>query len=350
MSLEINKYLSFSKLHFSGWSLFFLYKLNVEYNYINEVNLLLFTNTFIYSSIGSLFSFLLYKLYKRINLLSKSVVKIIILIFSISFVFSFLWISTYFSFLHILFSNNFTFNKLKLNLLLDFSFFESFTLIMYSVLFFTFSLLKRYEEEKNKELRLKEKLESLNLKTFQNKLKPTVIKKTLELIKNKLEVDQLFAEELLNSLSELLRLILTNLKKDNFLIKDEIEALKIYITIYKAIKNEEIIFSTVMNKYELDRKVINISLFYIVSTLIDTLDEVNFPFSNLTINLKDKKFNLETGIIISKTDAEKIAIIKEKIINNNNRKELFPIENIFVFDESDDYLRIIFILGYIKNE
>ena len=61
---------------------------------------------------------------------------------------------------------------------------------------FTFSLLKRYEEEQNKELELKQKLESINLKTFQNKLKPTIIKRTLELIKNNIEVDPLFAEEL----------------------------------------------------------------------------------------------------------------------------------------------------------
>jgi len=215
---------------------------------------------------------------------------------------------------------------------------------------FTFSLLKRYEEEQNKELELKQKLESINLKTFQNKLKPTIIKRTLELIKNNIEVDPLFAEELLNSLSELLRLIIHNLNKDFFYIKNEIAALKLYLAIYKIIKNEEILFTAIFNKFEINNKLINISLFYLVTTLIDIFEDLNFPLSNLTINLKDEKFSLVTGIIIHKTDENKSKMIKDRIIKNHKITELFPIENNFLFDETNDYLRITFILGYVENE
>jgi hypothetical protein len=349
MTLKFNKILTFKKLHFAGWSIFFLYKFNVEFNYVNKISFILFEDVFIYTIIGCIFSYFLYKIYSKIKLLNKNLPYVIANIFLFSIIFSFLWILTYLIVISFAFNTQ-NKNYLNISLILDYSFFESFTLIMYSILYFIISLTIKYNEETSNEIKFNEKLENLKLVTLQNKLKPNLIKKSLELIKSNLDENPNLSENLINSLSDLLRAVLNNLKKNVFLIKNEIEILQSYFELYKAISEKPIFFYCDISHAGKEKVIKQKSLFNCVSSIVDLLEEINYAYNSLTFKLKENENTIIITIIINKSSfntKEAVNYNFEELLFNNKINLSDFNSNV---DETDKYIRISYNQELIKNE
>ncbi len=349
MTLKFNKILTFKKLHFAGWSIFFLYKFNVEFNYVNKISFILFTDVFIYTVFGGLFSYFLYKIYSKIKLLNKNLLYVIFNIFLFSILFSFLWILTYFIVVSIALNPQ-NKNYLNFSLILDYSFFESFTLIMYSILYFIIALTIKFNEETNSEIKFNEKLENLKLVTLQNKLKPNLIKKSLELIKTNLDINPKLSENLINSLSDLLRAVLNNLKKNVFLIKNEIEILQSYFELYKAISEKPIFFYFDISHTGKEKVIKQKSLFNCVSNIVDLLEEINYAYNSLTLKLKENGNTLVITIIINKS------LLNAKEAINYNFEDLLFDNKINLSDfnnnieETDKFIRLTYNQELVENE
>lgn len=84
-----------------------------------------------------------------------------------------------------------------------------------------------------KEPRIKAELNKAKFQALINQIQPDFLMETIEAIKNSLDEGEEASEEILTEFSDLLRIMLSNVKKDEVVLEDDLEAFELYAGILK---------------------------------------------------------------------------------------------------------------------
>lgn len=84
-----------------------------------------------------------------------------------------------------------------------------------------------------KEPRIKAELNKAKFQALINQIQPDFLMETIDAIKNSLDVGEEASEEILTEFSDLLRIMLSNVKKDEVVLEEDLEAFELYARILK---------------------------------------------------------------------------------------------------------------------
>lgn len=98
---------------------------------------------------------------------------------------------------------------------------------------YTLDFQRKYRAIQLKEPRIKAELNEAKFQALINQIQPDFLMETIEAIKNSLDEGEEASEEILTEFSDLLRIMLSNVKKDEVVLEEDLKAFELYTSILK---------------------------------------------------------------------------------------------------------------------
>ncbi|MGK7370090.1 MAG: histidine kinase [Candidatus Halalkalibacterium sp. M3_1C_030] len=164
---------------------------------------------------------------------------------------------------------------------------------------YTLDFQRKNREIELKEPRLKAELNQAKFHALINQIQPDFLMGTIDAIKSSLDKGEEESEEILTEFSDLLRIMLTNVNKDEVVLEQDLEAFRLYSEILKKRLNQNIVIEE--NIEERCKDVLVPSFLILIPVFEQIIDSIN-PVINIirkiSYNAKTQGGNLYLEVSI----------------------------------------------------
>lgn len=216
-----------------GWGIYFIISSFFHSFFVHGIHdeILYIKQTFAFTSLGFLFSFILYFLYEDIKSRTKNIFIILTAVLLVSYFTTLLWMSSYKLSLEYIF--NYTSTKILWRDIYHYSYDKTFVLLIWSGIYFIITYWAELKKEKEKSLRTDIALNEAKYNMLKYQVNPHFLFNTLNSIIGMIDEDKSKAKNMVEGLSEFFRYSLNKGDQSFITLNEEIEGIKNYLAIEK---------------------------------------------------------------------------------------------------------------------